>query len=169
MVEKRDQRKNPGIRGVDRVTWGNLRMGRKAHLGVRVFVYLGTEYYKQNAINKMENIIKKENDLTYKGGFLNSKRGSLVLTKTNLSFITKNKTVFDIPVHDILNVAAKKGLGNGIDHLVILAKESDKERKIKIEHLAFWSGVAMGNMSQLREPYFKLWEKTIDDLRLSGR
>jgi hypothetical protein len=117
----------------------------------------------------MDNIIKKENDLTYKGGFFNSKRGSLMLTKTNLSFVTKNKTVFDIPVHDILNVTAKKGLGNGIDHLVVLVKENDKERKIKIEHLAFWSGVATGNMSQLREPYFKLWEKTIDDLRLSGR
>lgn len=25
MVGKRDQLKNPGIRGVDRVTWGNLR------------------------------------------------------------------------------------------------------------------------------------------------
>ena len=39
MVEKRDQRKNPGIRGVDRVIRGNPGMGRKAHFGVRVFVY----------------------------------------------------------------------------------------------------------------------------------
>lgn len=114
----------------------------------------------------MSEIIKKENDLTYKGGFFNQKKGSLVLTKTKLSFITKSKTIFEIPVHDIMNVVAKKGLGNGIDHLLILVKDGEKERKIKIEHMAFWSGIAMGNMSQLREPYFKLWEKTIDDTRL---
>ncbi len=117
----------------------------------------------------MENIIKKENDLAYKGGLFNSKKGSLILSKTKLSFVTKNKTIFDIPVQDILNVTAKKGLGNGVDHLIVLAKEGDKERKIKIEHFTFWSGVAMGNLSQLREPYFKLWEKTIDETRLSGR
>jgi hypothetical protein len=40
MAPIRDQLKNPGIRGVDRVIRGNSGRGRKAHLGVRVFVYL---------------------------------------------------------------------------------------------------------------------------------
>lgn len=53
MVEKRDQRKNPGIRGVDRVIRGNSGRVLRDHLGVRVFVYLTPN---QNAINKCNTI-----------------------------------------------------------------------------------------------------------------
>ena len=33
--------------------------------------------------------------------------------------------------------------------------------------MAFWSGIAMGNLLQLREPYFRSWESAIQDARLA--
>lgn len=113
-----------------------------------------------------EKIIKKEDKLDYKSSII-GKRGSLVLTTEELYFSTDKEKVFSIPLASIVSVNAQKGLGNGIDHLfVIYNDESGKEKKIKIQHMAFWAGVAMGNYSQLKEPYFKSWENTIQDARL---
>lgn len=58
MVQNRDQRKNPGIRDVDRVTWGNLRRSRKAHLGVRVFVYPNSEIKRDQQMYKRKEVTK---------------------------------------------------------------------------------------------------------------
>jgi len=114
-----------------------------------------------------EKIIKKEDKLTYKGGFVfNDKKGSLVLTQSQLYFLSGDKKVFEIPINSVINVRAKKGLGNGIDHLLISYQNGQKEQQIKIEHFAFWSGTAIGNLSQLKEPYFKSWEQIIEDMRL---
>ncbi len=114
-----------------------------------------------------EKIIKKEDKLKYKGGFvLNDKTGSLVLTSSQLYFLSGNKKVFEVPMNNILNVRARKGLGNGVDHLLVSYQDGQKERQVKIEHFAFWSGVAIGNLSQLKEPYFKSWEQIIEDTRL---
>ena len=113
-----------------------------------------------------EKIIKKEDKLTYKGGLFNNKKGSLVLTQTQLYFLAGKKKSFDIPVRNIVNVRAKKGLGNGIDHLLVSYQENGKDCQIKIEHFAFWSGIAIGNFSQLKEPYFRSWERIIEDIRL---
>lgn len=118
----------------------------------------------QNTMNE-EKIIKKEDKLDCKTGFL-GKRGSLVLTTNELYFLSgKNKT-FTTPLKEVVSVNAQKGLGNGIDHLFVIFNENGKEKKIKIQHLAFWAGIAMGNASQLREPYFKSWETAIDNARL---
>lgn len=111
-----------------------------------------------------EKIIKKEDNLDCKIGLL-GRRGSLVLTIVELYFISKEAKVLSIPLKNIISVNAKKGLGNGIDHLFIIFNENDQERKIKIQHLAFWAGMAMGNMTQLREPYFRSWEAAIEDAR----
>ena len=114
-----------------------------------------------------EKILKKEDKLDCKAGFF-GKRGSLVLTTTDLYFLSVKEKVFSTSLKDVVSVNARKGLGNGVDCLFVIFNENGKERKIRIQHLAFWQGVAMGNMAQLREPYFKSWEATIEDAR-SGR
>ena len=110
--------------------------------------------------------IKKESGLTYKKGFFNSHKGSLVLTTTELSFLSKEKKIFSVLIKDILNSRAKKGLGNGLDYLTITYKEDDKEKTAEFEHFAFIAGMAVGNLSQLKEPYFKSWETLIEETRL---
>lgn len=112
-----------------------------------------------------EKIVKKEDKLNCKIGIF-GKRGSLVLTSVELYFLSGKTKVFSVPLKDILSANARKGLGNGIDHLFVIFNENGKEKKIKIEHMAFWSGVAMGNLTQLREPYFKSWEAAIENARL---
>ncbi len=111
-----------------------------------------------------EKIIKKEDKLDCKVGLF-GKRGSLVLTTSELYFLSGKDKVFSVPLKDILSTNARKGLGNGIDHLFVIFNENGKERKIKIQHLAFWAGTAMGNMTQLREPYFRSWETAIENAR----
>ncbi len=113
-----------------------------------------------------EQTIKKESGLTFKKGFLNSFRGSLVLTSSELYFESKDKKVFSVLISDIENSRAKKGIGNGLDYLVIEYKEDGKSKKTEFEHMAFVSGLAMGNMSQLRETYFKSWETIIEETRM---
>lgn len=113
-----------------------------------------------------EIILKKEDNLTYKTSILSANKGSLVLTTTELYFLLKDKKMFSIPVKDIVNVVAQKGIGNGIDHLYISYRDGGKDVKIKIEHFAFWSGMAIGNLSQIKEAYFKAWEQLIEDTRL---
>jgi Short C-terminal domain len=111
-----------------------------------------------------EKIIKKEDKLQCNIGFF-GKRGTLVLTSKELYFLAGKSRAFSSSVNDIVSVNAKKGLGNGIDHLFITFTENGKEQKIKITHQAFWQGAAMGNLSQLREPYFKSWEAAIESAR----
>lgn len=111
-----------------------------------------------------EKIIKQEDKLQCNVGLL-GKRGDLVLTTSELYFLSGRNKAFTAPLKDILSVNAKKGLGNGIDHLFITFNEGGKEKKIKITHQAFWQGMAMGNLAQLREPYFKSWEAAIEDAR----
>ncbi len=112
-----------------------------------------------------EKIIKKEDKLDCKVGLL-GKRGSLVLTTTELYFTDGKNKLFSTSLNEVVSANAQKGIGNGVDHLFVIFNENGKERKIKIQHLAFWSGLAMGNASQLREPYFKSWEAVIQDARL---
>jgi|SRR3989338_11205323 len=116
----------------------------------------------------MEQIIKKEEKLEYKGkgaGIL-GKRGALVLTSQELYFTNKkNHKAFNIPLDKIISVNIRKGLGNGIDYLFVIFNDNSKERKVKIKHFTFWAGVAMGNLSQLRELYFKSWETAIENVR----
>jgi hypothetical protein len=114
-----------------------------------------------------EQIIKKESGLTYKKGFLSQFKGSLILTATELSFETKDKKQFSILLKDVLNSRAKKGLGNGLDYLIITYIETGKEKKAEFEHMNFMGGLAVGNLSQLKEPYFKSWESQIEDTRLN--
>jgi hypothetical protein len=104
-----------------------------------------------------EKTLKKEDKLEFKSGIFN-KRGTLVLTTSELYFLLgENKKAFSTPLKGIISVSAQKGLGNGIDHLHITYTEDGKEKKVKIQHMAFWSGLAMGNFSQLKEPYFRAW------------
>ena len=112
----------------------------------------------------MEQILKKEDKLDCRVGLL-GKKGSLVLTNTELYFLHGEEKVFSTSLKDLVSVNAQKGLGNGVDHLFVIFNENGKERKIKIQHLAFWGGVAMGNLSQLREPYFRSWEAIIQETR----
>jgi hypothetical protein len=115
----------------------------------------------------MENIIKKESKVTYKK-FLNSKKGDLVLTNSRLYFTSKDTEIFNTAIKDIINVKAQNGLGNGMSHLVVTYTQDGKEQTAKIEHFSFLKGVAIGNLSALKEPYFKSWELAIEDLR-SGK
>jgi len=111
-----------------------------------------------------EKIIKKEDKLTCKVGFF-WKKGSLVLTASELYFESKKNKLFSAPLKDVVSANPKKGIGNGIDQMILHINENSKERKITIQHMAFWSGVAMGNLSQLGQMYFKSWEEAINDAR----
>ena len=111
-----------------------------------------------------ERIIKKEDKLKCNVGLF-GKNGSLVLTATELYFLAGGNRALSISLKDLVSANAKKGLGNGVDHLFLIFNENGKEKKVKVTHFAFWQGVAMGNMTQLREPYFKSWEAAINDVR----
>lgn len=113
----------------------------------------------------MEQVIKQEEGLEYKEGLLFRTKGSLVLTRASLSFATKSKKLLEIPLSQIISVNAQKGIGNGIDWLVITHKERDKEKKSKIMHFGFFDGFGLGIASRLKVPYFAGWEKLIDDTR----
>lgn len=114
----------------------------------------------------MEQILKKEDKLTYKGGFLKNKKGNLVLTNQRLYFVTKNNIeMFSAPLSAIESVNPQKGIGNGIEHLYVLFNENGKDRKVKIEHFSIVSGFALGNFSKLSASYFGSWEQMINDAR----
>jgi hypothetical protein len=110
-----------------------------------------------------DQILKKEDKLDYLGGFLNRKRGSLVLTPASLSFISKDSRLFDIPLSDITSVNPKKGVGNGVDHLEVLYTEDGKDKKVKLQHFSFISS-GMGTLSRITL-YFTSWEQMINDAR----
>lgn len=113
----------------------------------------------------MEQILKKEDKLKYKGGFFRNASGSLVLTNNVLYFETKRgKKVFDIPLKSIQSVNCKKGVGMGVEHMYVIYQENGKEKKVKIEHYAFVSAMTIGNLSRL-SMYFSSWEQTINDAR----
>jgi hypothetical protein len=111
-----------------------------------------------------EKIIKKEDKLDCKSGLF-GKRGSLILTTSELYFLSGKNKVFTTQLKNIVSVNAKKGLGNGVDYLFIIFNDNGKEKKMKIQHLAFVAGIALGNLSQLRELYFRSWETAIEDAR----
>lgn len=113
----------------------------------------------------MEQILKKEEKLKYKGGFFKNKKGSLVLTNSSLYFLPKRGSdkTFDIPLGDIVSVNPQKGNGNGVDHLYIMYNQNGKEKKVKIEHFSFISS-GMGIASRLTM-YFSSWEQMINDAR----
>lgn len=111
-----------------------------------------------------EKILKKEDKLDYKSGLF-GKRGSLVLTTTGLYFQSGEDKPLSVPLGNLISVNAKKGLGNGVDYLFLIYSKDEKEKEARIQHLAFWAGMAMGNLSQLREPYFKSWEQAIENAR----
>lgn len=109
--------------------------------------------------------IKKEDGLYYKGGIF-KKKGALVLTSSDLSFLSKDKKLFEVALKEIVSVNAQKGVGNGIDWLIVTYKSGEKEQKIKIMHLGIMTGLGLGILSRLNPPYFSSWEKAIDDERL---
>jgi hypothetical protein len=112
----------------------------------------------------MEQTLKKEDKLKYKGGFFNTKKGSLVLTNTVLYFLAKDKKIFEIPLSDIISVNPQKGVGNGVDHLYVLYNQEGKEKKVKIEHFSMMNWGALGGLSRLTN-YFSSWEQMINDAR----
>ncbi len=113
----------------------------------------------------MEQIIKQEEGLQYKAGLLFKTKGALVLTRQSLSFVAKSKKLLEIPLSQIVSVNAQKGIGNGVDWLLITHKEGGKEKKSKIMHFGFFDGFGLGIASRLKGPYFAAWEKLIDDTR----
>ena len=113
-----------------------------------------------------DQLIKKESGLTYRKSLFSEKKGSLALTPTELYFETKNGKQFSVLLKDVINSRAKNGFGNGVDHLIVSYKKDGKETTVKFEHRALWAGAAIGALSQLKEPYFKSWEATIEDARL---
>lgn len=113
----------------------------------------------------MEHTLRKEEKLTYKGGILNTRKGTLVLTSTDLYFETKKAVkLFTISIKDIISVNAKKGIGTGVDHLYITYQDEGKEKKVKIEHFGFISATTIGNLGRL-SLYFSAWEQMINDAR----
>jgi hypothetical protein len=115
-----------------------------------------------------EQILKKEDKLTYLGGIFKQFRGSLVLTTTSIYFLSKKKKVFDIPLKDIISANPQKGLGNGVDFLFILYNEAGIEKRVKIQHFSFMTGASIGTISRLAI-YFNSWEQIINDARMGRK
>jgi hypothetical protein len=114
-----------------------------------------------------EKIIKREEGLQLKAGLFSRRpKGSLVLTHESLSFISKDEKLLEIPLSQIVSVNSKKGVGNGVDWLVVTHKQDGKEQKAEIMHFGFFDGFGLGIASRLKGPYFVEWEKLIDDERL---
>ena len=112
----------------------------------------------------MEQILKKEDKLRFKGGFLKNKMGSLVLTNTSLYFTTtKGEKMFDVPLKNIQSVNCKKGFSS-VDQLFVICQENGKERTLKIEHVGSVSMLTLGALSRL-SIYFSSWEQMINDAR----
>ena len=112
-----------------------------------------------------EQILKKEDKLTFKGGIFRNKKGSLSLTRTSLYFATKKgDRVFDIPLGEIVSVNTKKGMGNGVEHLYVIYNADGSEKTAKVEHYSMnqW---AMGMASRIAPLYFASWEQMINDAR----
>jgi hypothetical protein len=117
-------------------------------------------------INNMpEKIIKKEDKLEYTKGILLNRRGTLVLTTNELYFIKKDKKLFSSPLNDIVSVNAKKGIGNGVEWLIIVYNSGGKEQTAKIHHFGFFNGIGLGILSRMTQLYFASWEKAINDAR----
>jgi hypothetical protein len=112
-----------------------------------------------------EPIIKKEDKLQYRGGFMNKPFGTLTLTATTLLFQSGKKTIFVIPVKEIVSVNTKKGLGGGSDRLIVFYREDEKEKQVTIEHFYAMLGVALGGLAQLGPTYFASWELAINNAR----
>lgn len=112
----------------------------------------------------MEQILKKEDKLRFKGGFLKNKMGSLVLTPTNLYFVTKKGTrVFDVSVKNIQSVNCKKGFSS-VDQLFVICQENEKETTLRIEHVGSVNILTLGPLARL-SMYFSSWEQMINDAR----
>jgi hypothetical protein len=162
--QNRVQHKQPVIQGVERVIQGNLyRAFGPPGGGLFVSKKSPSDYsFKRKS---MDQILKKEDKLEYKGGIFNSKKGSLILTSAELYFETKKaKRIFSIPLKSIQSVNCKKGIGNGVDHLFVIYSENGSEKKVKIQHYSFISGEALGRFSRL-STYFSSWEQSINDAR----
>ena len=112
-----------------------------------------------------EPIIKKEDKLRYRGGFMNKPYGTLTLTAVTLSFQSGKKMLFAIPVKKIVSVNTKKGLGGGSDCLVIFYRDDEKEKQVAVEHFYAALGVALGGLAQLGPAYFASWELAINNAR----
>lgn len=112
-----------------------------------------------------EKILKKEDKLNYKKGFLNTRRGTLVLTPTELYFLFQKKKQFSIPTKEIISVNCKKAMGAGMDDMVVVYKNDSQERKAIIRHISFISASTLGAISLIGPPYFASWEQAINDAR----
>ncbi|MDD4332555.1 MAG: SHOCT domain-containing protein [Patescibacteria group bacterium] len=114
-----------------------------------------------------EKIIKKESNLIYDNGKLfGKKKGSLVLTQNEIYFLCLSKKIFNIPLKNITNVRAKKGVMAGYDFLDISYNEEGKNRTKTIERRSYVNGLVLGHLDKIAEPFFRSWEKIIEDARL---
>lgn len=114
--------------------------------------------------NPTEQILKMEDGLQLIGGLWRAPKGSLVLNKEIIYFVSKKKREFEIPIRDILSVNQQKGIGNGVDDLVIFFTESGSQKKVKVRHFSFMTGMTVGTLSRLSS-YFGSWEQMINDVR----
>jgi hypothetical protein len=114
-----------------------------------------------------QQILRKEDKLTFNRGGLSGKvKGTLVLTRTELSFVSEKDVLqFNISLKDIFNVRAQT-LDATKNIMTISCMSEDKERKIEVGHSAFWQSLGTPGF-KLREPYFKSWENLIEQTRLN--
>lgn len=113
----------------------------------------------------METILKKEDGLRYGGGFFTrGKKGALVLTSDNISFVRKDtgEKTLSIPIKEILNTLAAR-LKNQ-DAFVLTYIEDGKEKKAEIWHRSEIGLQGIGGA--FREPYFRPWETLVESMRL---
>src|SRR6185436_16654498 len=102
-------------------------------------------------------ILKKEDDLRYGGGFFTrGRKGSLVLVADELSFVRKDtgeKTLV-VPIKNIVNVQAQ--FYKNQNALRLTYTENGKEKRADIWHRG---EIGLANIAAaFKEPYFRPWE-----------
>ncbi len=112
-----------------------------------------------------DQIIKKEDKLFYKGSNIFKKQGSLVLAQNELYFLEGTDKIFYIFLNQIVSVNSQKGIGNGVDWLIITYNENGNEQKARIMHFGFINAFGLGMLSRLQSSYFTSWEQAINDVR----
>ena len=112
-------------------------------------------------------VLRKEDKLRYLKAAFSIRKGTLVLTTTELSFVNKDEgeIEFSIPLKNILSAIAQKKMSGSKELLIVVYTENGKEKKVKIQHFSMTSLSPVVNVFNMGHYYFSAWEQAINQAR----
>lgn len=110
-----------------------------------------------------EQILKKEDKLIHDNGFWHKNKGTLVLTRRDIYFLSKsgNRELLRVPLSNIVSVNTEKM--DFADNLFIVYKSGNTERRAKFVHKDRRQLI----FAAASPSYFISWEQTINDARFN--